>query len=208
MENAAGATALVAERFIQHDLNYWQQALADEPGAWSALATQREVLKDPQVSSNAYVITNTDDQGCEYKIVAAPIQFDGAQPAPSRAPGHGQHTEEVLHELGLERNEIAMAEGQRRHPFADFDELRHGKWDLSNPQLPGVQAKPCRAAALREASNEDVFDALGLNLPSYTRPSACRRRHEKFTVMPQWPCPTTGYRLDGTPESDSRWQWR
>lgn len=107
--NAAEATAIIAAKFAEHDLQYWRQALADEPGVWSPLATPKETLNDPQNEPNGYLINNIDDHGTEYKMVAAPVQFDESPPGPARAPEHGQHTEEILLELGLDWDEITAA---------------------------------------------------------------------------------------------------
>ncbi|OBK10407.1 CaiB/BaiF CoA transferase family protein [Mycobacterium asiaticum] len=107
--NAAEATAIFANAFAGHDLAHWRQVLADEPGVWGALATPKETLNDPQVEPNGYVITNVDDKGEKYRTVAAPVQFDETPPGPTRAPEHGQHTEEILLELGIEWDDIAQA---------------------------------------------------------------------------------------------------
>ncbi|RUP05697.1 MAG: CoA transferase [Mycobacterium sp.] len=107
--NAADATAIFADAFAAHDLAHWRQVLHDEPGVWGALATPRETLNDPQVEPNGYVITNVDDHGEKYRIVAAPVQFDETPPGPTRAPEHGQHTEEILLELDVDWDQIAHA---------------------------------------------------------------------------------------------------
>ncbi|HXL62821.1 MAG TPA: CaiB/BaiF CoA-transferase family protein [Mycobacterium sp.] len=107
--NAAEACALVGGALAGQDLEHWRKALADEPGVWAVLATPKETLNDPQVAPNGYTISNVDDQGVEYQIVAAPVQFNETPPAPARAPEHGQHTEEILLELAIDWDDISAA---------------------------------------------------------------------------------------------------
>ncbi|OBK56129.1 CaiB/BaiF CoA transferase family protein [Mycobacterium kubicae] len=111
--NAAEATEIFAKAFAAHDLAHWQKVLEDEPGVWGALATPRETLNDPQVEPNGYVITNVDDNGEKYRLVAAPVQFNETPPAPARAPEHGQHTEEILLELDVDWDDIERAKDAR-----------------------------------------------------------------------------------------------
>jgi crotonobetainyl-CoA:carnitine CoA-transferase CaiB-like acyl-CoA transferase len=107
--NAAEASMIIANAFASRELAHWRKVLEDEPGVWGALATPRETLHDPQVEPNGYVVTNVDDRGDEYRIVAAPVQFNESPPHPARAPEHGQHTEEILLELGVGWDDIARA---------------------------------------------------------------------------------------------------
>jgi crotonobetainyl-CoA:carnitine CoA-transferase CaiB-like acyl-CoA transferase len=107
--NKAEACAILTETFARHDLAHWRKILEDEPGVWGALATPRETLNDPQAEPNGYLVTNVDDHGDEYKIVAAPVQFNETPPHPARAPEHGQHTEEILLELDVDWDDIERA---------------------------------------------------------------------------------------------------
>jgi crotonobetainyl-CoA:carnitine CoA-transferase CaiB-like acyl-CoA transferase len=107
--STAEACTIIANAFASRDLAHWQKVLEDEPGVWGALATPRETLHDPQVEPNGYVVTNVDDHGDEYRIVAAPVQFNETPPAPARAPEHGQHTEEILLELDIDWDDISLA---------------------------------------------------------------------------------------------------
>lgn len=58
-------------------------------------------------------MTNVDDHGEPYRLVAAPVQFDETPPTPARAPEHGQRTEEILLELGVDWDDIAKAKERR-----------------------------------------------------------------------------------------------
>jgi crotonobetainyl-CoA:carnitine CoA-transferase CaiB-like acyl-CoA transferase len=45
-------------------------------------------------------------------LVASPVQFDESPPNLARAPETGEHTEQVLLELGLTWEELAVLKGQ------------------------------------------------------------------------------------------------
>jgi crotonobetainyl-CoA:carnitine CoA-transferase CaiB-like acyl-CoA transferase len=55
---------------------------------------------------NGYLADVTMANGTALTMVTSPVQFDEQPGAPTRAPELGEHTEEVLLELGLTWEEI------------------------------------------------------------------------------------------------------
>ena len=100
--------------FATRSLAEWQRALADFSGVWSTAATFDEVRRSEQVAANGYLPEVIGHDGRPFQVVAPPYQFD-EQPTRPRgpAPEVGQHTEEVLLDCGLSREEIVACHEQR-----------------------------------------------------------------------------------------------
>jgi crotonobetainyl-CoA:carnitine CoA-transferase CaiB-like acyl-CoA transferase len=82
-----------------------KERLSAEDTIWSTMASPLEVLADPQVEANGYMPRHpAHDQA---RLTSSPMQFDGHGLEVHRgAPGIGEHTDEVLREVGYDAGEI------------------------------------------------------------------------------------------------------
>jgi crotonobetainyl-CoA:carnitine CoA-transferase CaiB-like acyl-CoA transferase len=84
----------------------WCEKLQTLKGVWAPLQTPLELHEDPQAIANGYLEPITASSGTEFTLPANPVQFDETPVAVRHAPDHGEHTDEVLLELGLTYDEI------------------------------------------------------------------------------------------------------
>jgi crotonobetainyl-CoA:carnitine CoA-transferase CaiB-like acyl-CoA transferase len=108
---AVNSAVLIAELdaiFVTRTLDEWATVFESEPELfWSPVNTVEDLLVDEQFhASGAVVGVPSDDGG--WTMLATPADFDGAPPVPtSRAPRLGQHTRELLAELGFDAAAVA-----------------------------------------------------------------------------------------------------
>jgi crotonobetainyl-CoA:carnitine CoA-transferase CaiB-like acyl-CoA transferase len=76
-----------------------RQRFAGQEIAWSIVQTPQEVVADPQVVANEYVVDNPSKPG--QLLVPGPVQFDQRPPRiAAGAPRQGEHSEQILREMG------------------------------------------------------------------------------------------------------------
>src|SRR5262249_52296753 len=106
--NARQLVEVLNDTIRCHTLAEWQKRLASFEGVWDAALSPAEIIEDPQVAANGYLADVRTPDGATFGAVSAPIQYGGMPVGSvSAMPEVGQHTEEILLELGFTWEEIA-----------------------------------------------------------------------------------------------------
>jgi crotonobetainyl-CoA:carnitine CoA-transferase CaiB-like acyl-CoA transferase len=97
---------LLAARIASLALPELRDRLSEEDTISSALASPLEVVDDPQVLANGYLAAHPTRPSV--RLACAPMQFDNEMTAVRRpAPDTGEHTDEILGELGYDSATMA-----------------------------------------------------------------------------------------------------
>ncbi len=107
-EHAAELIRLLDEIFASRPLAEWAAAFAVEPELfWSPVNSIDEVVADEQFLA-AHSVVDVPDENGTLPMLATPADFGGRPPSPRwRAPRLGEHTSDVLSQLGFDEAAVA-----------------------------------------------------------------------------------------------------
>jgi crotonobetainyl-CoA:carnitine CoA-transferase CaiB-like acyl-CoA transferase len=105
-QNCVECCTTLDEIFAGRTLEEWKPIMNEVEGVSAPVQTADELLVDPQVLANGYLRDVESASGTMFRMVPSPIQFEEEPPELTRAPEHGEHTDEVLEELGLDMDAI------------------------------------------------------------------------------------------------------
>jgi formyl-CoA transferase len=105
--HAGDCVKALEEVFSARPLDHWTSVLEGATGVWGAVQEPPELADDPQVVVNGYVRRVVDGHGREVMTITSPAQIDGEVAPTGPAPEWGEHTDEILTELGFGPEEIS-----------------------------------------------------------------------------------------------------
>ena len=106
---AANRRACIEEldaEFARRPLSEWVDRLSRQPGQWTVVQAVSGLNDDRQALENGYLQAVDWGNGRTLTLAPAPVQFNETSPRLERAPEFGEHTEEVLLELGYDWDRI------------------------------------------------------------------------------------------------------
>jgi crotonobetainyl-CoA:carnitine CoA-transferase CaiB-like acyl-CoA transferase len=107
VENMRQLTEILDKIFSSQPMAHWYEVFNGVHVTFGAVRGPQEVINDPQLRLNDIVVPLDGAGGKLTSTISSPIQVHGVTKVPARrAPDLGEHTEEVLNQLGFSASEI------------------------------------------------------------------------------------------------------
>ncbi|AJC61387.1 MULTISPECIES: CoA transferase [Streptomyces] len=109
--HSADIVALLDQAFARRPLAEWRTLLDSAGLTYGVVQTLEESAADPQLKANGVLVPIESDGAAPHLTIDSPVRLDQERKVPPRpAPDLGEHTEDVLGELGFD---AAAIEGLR-----------------------------------------------------------------------------------------------
>ena len=104
---------ILDEVFLSKTLEEWKPRLNEAHIPWSPVQTLQEVVNDPQARANDFFIPFDHPLYGQIEVIDNPIKLSKISPSVKMAPEFGQHTEEILLEMGYSWDEISKLKDEK-----------------------------------------------------------------------------------------------
>jgi crotonobetainyl-CoA:carnitine CoA-transferase CaiB-like acyl-CoA transferase len=105
--NMPQLAGILDEVFSAQPMAHWYEVFNGVHVTFGVVRGPQEVINDPQLRANDIIVPLEGAGGKLTSTISSPIQVHGVAKAPARrAPGLGEHNDEVLKQLGFSTNEI------------------------------------------------------------------------------------------------------
>jgi crotonobetainyl-CoA:carnitine CoA-transferase CaiB-like acyl-CoA transferase len=117
--NSPELTAILDETFSAQPMAHWHEVFEQAHLTFGVVQAPGEVIKDPQLRANDIVIPLEGAGGNLGFTIGSPLKIHDVAKVPARrAPGLGEHSDEILAEIGFGKAEIERLHGSGAVPTA------------------------------------------------------------------------------------------
>jgi crotonobetainyl-CoA:carnitine CoA-transferase CaiB-like acyl-CoA transferase len=121
--NSSALTRILDDTFNSQPMSHWHQVFEQAHITFGQVRMPQQVTSDPQLRVNEIVVPLEGAGGKLQLTISSPMQVHGVEKVPAkRAPGLGEHNDEILSELGFDAKQI-----ENLHTTGVVPEARHAE---------------------------------------------------------------------------------